>query len=68
MSVLTAVLWEVTGAEVFTKDGTEARVCGVKATDRPPDSEESDQRGSTEQLVDEPFQQRSRSDVETSLI
>lgn len=68
MSVPTAVPWEVTGAEVFTKDGTEAWACGVKAADRPPASEESDQRGSTEQLVDEPFQQRSRSDVETSLI
>ena len=63
-----AVPWEVTRAEVFMKDGTAARVCALKAADRPPDSEDLDQCGSTEELVDEPFQQRSRSDLETSLI
>lgn len=65
---MTAVPWEVTGAEVFMNDGTAARVCRLRAADRPPDSEELDQCGSTEELVDEPFQQRSRSDLETSLI
>lgn len=64
---MTAVPGEVTRAEVFMKDGTAARACGVKAADRPLDSEELDQHGSTEELGDEPFQQ-SRSDLETSLI